>query len=181
MNKFKVGDIVKRTEGSLVLTVGEWYRVTDVVYNDIKVQGHDDLFMHCYFEPLLKKEVNEFRYCTPEQQGAILLAKYEGKRVEFQCDNGHWLVSQSKVVPRFRYRIAKGQPSTVNWNHVSKEFNCIGTDEDGTSWLGADMVWTGDWFNPSNRVGSVESTRALASFVQGNMDAEDSLIRRPIS
>lgn len=74
------------------------------------------------------------------------------------------------------YRVKKVLPS-IDWDHVSGEYNYLAVDEDGGSFLyGVKPKKQEGFWNPN---GEYCSTKYFASFEPGNINWEDSLISRP--
>ena len=74
----------------------------------------------------------------------------------------------------YKYRKAQTKPS-INWNHVSDDFNWLAIDSFGNGYLFAKkpQVFTKGWSQ------SYVKANSLKSFNSGNCDWIDSLVKRP--
>jgi hypothetical protein len=118
---------------------------------------------------------------TIDEMIAVMTAFKDGKKIEAKLyKKGRW-----DLVPnpfwdwvRFDYRVAFIKPS-VDWTHVSDEYNWIAIDEDGKariystepSIIGNNKVWS--------HSGKAFPARVLTSFDPGSCDWRDSLVKRP--
>jgi hypothetical protein len=79
------------------------------------------------------------------------------------------------------YRVAIEKPS-INWDHVSKDYNYLATDKDGRSYLFKNknkpnlLLSQGSWMGTPN---SASDAEGLSSFKKGDCDWKDSLVSRP--
>lgn len=121
------------------------------------------------------------RFCdmTPEEQGAIALAIYQGKRVEWYCGSG-WRNWPDPTPPdkddSILVRIAPTKPS-INWDHVSPEYNWLAVDKCDWGYLYQLKPNQQDTFWDDGN--DAEFTKSHASYTRGDYDWRDSLVQRP--
>lgn len=113
----------------------------------------------------------------------VMRAFEKGKTVEV-CERAmpeRWFISPN---PKWdwctcNYRIYTSKPS-INWDHVSKEYNYLAQDENGSLWLykekpRANVYSDGCWAS-SHLFNSADT---IASATPGDCDWQDSLVTRP--
>lgn len=99
--------------------------------------------------------------------------------------SGEWFKPQTPTwAGELEYRIAK-TPDSINWDHVSDEFNCMVTNKQGGTILYPRIAkvhridpHTASW-SCSGAAHRYAFAIDYASFVKGNMYWEDSLVVRP--
>lgn len=108
--------------------------------------------------------------------------KFENGEVEFYTSGGH-IFSNSTNQSLFQYpvKIVQDESATkpsINWEHVSSEFNYLAEDADGGVFLYEDKPYT---TTETWMVGNGDLTEAnlLASYTKGTCDWKESLIERP--
>lgn len=117
---------------------------------------------------------------TTAQKIAIMQAFAEGKLVECLGFDGAWSAYPKGQEPvwnwdDFDYRVAETKPS-INWDHVSKDYNYLAEDGDGTGYLYAfkPVNDSAQWFSTASSYAA-----SFASFKHGTCDWKDSLVVRP--
>lgn len=117
---------------------------------------------------------------TTAQKIAVMQAFAEGKNIECLSFNRTWSAFQKGHEPvwnwdDFDYRVAETKPS-INWNHVSKDFNYLAEDRDGFAFLyrSRPTASTSEWFSEN-----IHPVVGFASFKPGTCDWKDSLVVRP--
>lgn len=79
----------------------------------------------------------------------------------------------------FEYRIAVTKPS-IDWSHVSEEYNYLATNENGVTYLYTDMPKLfkayGLW---ASSKGKFTTAKQFTSFKPGNCPYKKSLVERP--
>lgn len=113
----------------------------------------------------------------------VMQAYVDGEEIEFRHDTAdYWArisldggdVSWSWSA--FRYRIAPQKPS-INWDHVSDEYNWLAVDKDGNAYLFTSKpelcapIWTTGYGRAR--------ANAHTSFKPGKVPWEESLVMRP--
>ena len=108
--------------------------------------------------------------------------KFENGEVEFYTSGGH-IFSNSTNQSLFQYpvKIVQDESATkpsINWEHVSSEFNYLAEDADGGVFLYKDKPYTTTetWLVAS---GDLTEAHMLASYTKGTWDWKESLIERP--
>lgn len=115
-----------------------------------------------------------------EDQIKVMQHYTNGGEVEyFSPGRQEWVETKNPVWnwSGFDYRIKEKQPvkPSINWDHVSKEYNWLAVDKDGLAYLFGGKPSRGvDWFH-SEWV----SAFVFASLKPGDCDWRDSLICRP--
>lgn len=122
-----------------------------------------------------------FDQLSRREQGALLLAHHEGKRIEVRrIDGEEWFYCREPVFhPSRVYRIASKlkTPDAVEWAHVSDDINAIARNSADVGiacgsppkmtehgWVGGNIVCYANVF---------------ASYRRGTCDWQDSLVIRP--
>lgn len=121
-----------------------------------------------------------FGEMTDAEKGALLLAKHEGKRVEYMESSLGWLPIPKHAEPLGwrAYRIAP-EPliqDSINWDHVSPKFKYMARDSDGEASLCPVEPEVGfDWWERKDYI----KADNFASYKRGTTDWRDSLVIRP--
>lgn len=120
---------------------------------------------------------------TLEEKIKVMQAALEGKPITFISEygincvcNGDKLAFDWNNYDYNVYEEPKTKPS-INWEHVSKDFNYMATDENGYTYLyiGEPDMGTGHWFSyPSGK-----SAEVFSSCIPGTCDWKESLVKRP--
>lgn len=117
---------------------------------------------------------------TTAQKIAVMQAFAEGKDIECSGFGGDWSAFSKEIEPNWNwedcdYRVAETKPS-INWDHVSKDYNYLAEDEDGFAFLYKSRPTAGisDWYSED-----FYRSDGFASFKPGTCDWKDSLIVRP--
>lgn len=119
----------------------------------------------------LTKIDKPFEELDRETKIALFTAWVDGAQIE----NNHGTVNYPAWNRGYTYRVAVTKPS-IDWSHVAPQFKWMATDEDGVTCLFSEKPvavgdnWMGDVF---------VDAMAFASFVPGNCDWKDSLVKRP--
>lgn len=121
---------------------------------------------------------------TTEEMIAVMQHYADGGDVEFTIGNDPlWAIATQPNWdwPNVDYRIAVTKPS-IDWSHVSDEYNALATDSDGETWMYgvAPRMMEGDVYGCWVLEGGI-AVRAISfsSFRTGTCDWRDSLVIRP--
>lgn len=126
-----------------------------------------------------KTESQQWKYMTEDKMIELIKAQHSGVKIETRRYS--WSTWSTKNDFGFnddmQYRIAVEKPS-INWDHVSPEFNWLARDKSGTCFfykikptIANDCVWSTD-NDQYTHVGP------FASFTPGTCDWKESLIGR---
>ena len=133
----------------------------------------------------LTKITTPFGLLDPETQAALLES---GGPYEFYVgsdDGPEWAAippSWEKSMARdkamiYRVKPAPFTPPSIDWSHVSGDFNWLAVDRDGRAWLSGEKptMRSTYWSAPTRHY----PANVFASFDPGTVDWRDSLIMRP--
>ena len=108
--------------------------------------------------------------------------KFENGEVEFYTSGGH-ILSNSSNQSLFHHPVKIVQDEitvkpSINWEHVSSEFNYLAEDADGGVFLYEDKPYTATetWMVDN---GDLTEAHMLASYTKGTCDWRNSLVKRP--
>lgn len=120
-----------------------------------------------------------FGLLSEEEQKA--LKRWEGGWEYFRS-NGTW-----EILPNpgwYKHYVYRAKPipiikPSINWDHVSTEYNWLAVDSDGDAFLYKNKPYMADrgWSYNITRAASV---RAFSSYSRGNVPWQDSLVGRPV-
>jgi hypothetical protein len=125
-----------------------------------------------------------FGELSDAEKGALLLAHHEGKRIQFYskvwvkwCD----CIKTPLWDDRYLYRIAPEPltPESINWEHVSPEYNFMARDEKGTAYLFRvrPHICGNAWYYYADD--DCRNVGSHASYRRGTVGWKDSLVIRP--
>lgn len=101
----------------------------------------------------------------------------DGLSISYTND-GKWFDEGNIVLFPYPVEIVKAitKPS-IDWSHVSSEYNYLAMDEDGRCWLWVSKPapFQEEW----NGSGITATAENFASFIPGTCDWKDSLVKRP--
>jgi hypothetical protein len=122
-----------------------------------------------------------FGLLPPETQQA--LREWKGP-VQFYSTRGEWLTTAGK--PYFDFHMAyraKPLPLTkpsINWDHVSKEWNWLARDQNESMWLFTQKPYIGEYCWKAKAGDNYIKTYMFSSVISGTCDWKDSLVERPM-
>ena len=123
-------------------------------------------------------DMKPFGELSDAEKGALLLAHYEGKRIEFVRSDGAWGTTLPHWCNDIIYRVAPEPliPDSIDWSHVAPEVVAMArNDDDKTSRLFKTVPFVENWW-----CGEVcADAKYFASYRRGTVDWKDSLVRRP--
>jgi hypothetical protein len=115
---------------------------------------------------------------SPEERAELFEYWFQGGDVEFYCQHhDRWTLGEPLWVPSFAYRKALTKPS-INWDHVSDEYNWLAVDEDGKAFLHNKKPEQDSygWYAVGGKYRLADS---FSSYKPGTCDWKDSLVQRP--
>lgn len=128
---------------------------------------------------------NEIKFGSLSEEDKISLVSdfITGKNVQILDGDGCWKRKTGNVVlfrHNFVYRTVLSKPQ-IDWDHVSPLYNYMATDADGHTHLyekepklKRTRYPLGEWYHGGNYV----NCHCFSSFVRGDCDAADSLVKR---
>ena len=118
---------------------------------------------------------------TTQEKIEVMKAFTEGAPIEFtRYNQGPWKPCIDPLWDWFLYyyRVALTKPS-INWDHVSPQFNYMATGAEGSTFLYESKPTCSTSLNSWRFLGEVGFVESHSSFKKGNCDWKDSLVCRP--
>lgn len=120
-----------------------------------------------------------FGLLSEEEQKA--LKKWKGD-LEVYCSDGNWSKIHNLIWHYNSTYRAKPLPiikPSINWDHVSKEYNWLAVDGDGTAFLHKNKPYLAErrW---THNISGAAGVRTFSSYSRGNAPWQDSLVQRPV-
>ena len=108
--------------------------------------------------------------------------RFENGEVESYTSEDHWAARHgNRALFHHPVKIVQDESAakpSINWEHVSSEFNYLAEDADGGVFLCEDKPFTAtETWTVGN--GELAEAHMLASYSRGTCDWKDSLIERP--
>ena len=107
--------------------------------------------------------------------------KFENGEVESYTSKGHVFYRGNQSLFHHPVKIVQDEITTkpsINWEHVSSEFNYLAEDADGGVFLYEDKPYTAtETWTVDN--GDLAEAHTLSSYTKGTCDWKDSLVKRP--
>ena len=123
-----------------------------------------------------------FRDLSDAEKGALLLAHHEGKRIEFYSSDNWHHVTTIRWCGENPYRVAPEPktPDTIDWEHVSPEWNFMARDSFGnaTFFAGDEPKIVGARWSGSTNSANINAWH-FASYRRGTVEWQVSLVIRP--
>ena len=138
-------------------------------------------------------QVNQKVWCAMHGEGVVtkvrtnntifpVLVRFEEELEHYTLDGKYLLHAAQTLFPYPVEIVKKAAKPSINWEHVSNEFNYLAEDPDGAAYLYEKKPFTAqDVWGVSDSLSEVAEAFMFASYVKGTCDWKDSLIQRPES
>lgn len=119
-----------------------------------------------------------FGELTREEKLELMTHWIDGGMVEVRYTKKWAVVRPPSWNPMSIYRKAQTKPS-VNWDHVSDDFNWLAVGGDGKAYLHGKKPYLDKTYGFWISVSATRTARVLSSYKRGTCDFKESLVMRP--